>query len=203
MRNISFHLTKDQFKSRTKFVTRRNGWANLKPGDWLMGVEKGQGIKKGGLRRLGPIEIINITREPLNAITKPDCILEGFPDLTPNQFIHDLYLSGVKGMTEDGIVTRIEYGYLEWIDTEELYPDTYVDKYVKSPEMGFIERVPTYHSVPKGWSWIPDLQSRPKWLANNDALTFTWDMKMGRAISENCTVDEIEKWVLNYRKDEK
>lgn len=47
MRNISFALTTPQFKSRSKDVTRRIGWWFLKPGDVVMGVEKGMGLKKG------------------------------------------------------------------------------------------------------------------------------------------------------------
>ena len=45
MRNISFMLTTQQFRNRTKTVTRRMGWWNLKPGDILMGVEKRQDSK--------------------------------------------------------------------------------------------------------------------------------------------------------------
>jgi hypothetical protein len=47
MRNISFSITRFQFCDRTKTVTRRLGWAKLKPGDVLMGVEKAMGLKKG------------------------------------------------------------------------------------------------------------------------------------------------------------
>lgn len=47
-RNISFALTTPQFRARTKWVTRRLGWLFLKPGDTLMGVEKGMGLKING-----------------------------------------------------------------------------------------------------------------------------------------------------------
>jgi hypothetical protein len=43
MRNISFMHTMQQFKTRTKTVTRRTGWLTLKAGDVLCAVEKGQG----------------------------------------------------------------------------------------------------------------------------------------------------------------
>lgn len=47
MRNMSFMLTTPQMYSGTKKVTRRIGWWNLKPGDVVMAVEKGMGLKKG------------------------------------------------------------------------------------------------------------------------------------------------------------
>lgn len=81
-------LTTDQFRARTKGVTRRLGWWNVKPGEILCGVEKGQGLKKGEkIVRLGLIRVRDARPEPLNAITKSDCALEGFPDLTPAQFV--------------------------------------------------------------------------------------------------------------------
>jgi len=46
-RNMSFMLTTAQYCARTKDVTRRLGWANLKPGDMFNGVEKAMGLKKG------------------------------------------------------------------------------------------------------------------------------------------------------------
>ena len=47
MRMISFFLTTPQFKTRTKDVTRRPGWKNLKAGDRLQAVVKAQGLKLG------------------------------------------------------------------------------------------------------------------------------------------------------------
>lgn len=111
MRNISFMLTTKQFKNRTKTVTRRNGWEFLKEGDQLMGCEKCQGLKKGEkIKRLGPIEVISIRREPLNFITQEDCALEGFPEMTPGQFI-EMYCKHNKWKPE-WPVARIEYRYL-------------------------------------------------------------------------------------------
>lgn len=51
MRNISFALTTEQIRNQTKTVTRRVGWANLKPGTLLQPIEKGQGLKKGDRAR--------------------------------------------------------------------------------------------------------------------------------------------------------
>ena len=37
MKRISFSMTEPQFVDRTKTVTRRLGWRNLKPGEHLLG----------------------------------------------------------------------------------------------------------------------------------------------------------------------
>lgn len=75
MRNMSFSLTTKQFIDGSKTVTRRLGWKFLKPGDRVMACEKCQGLKKGEkVKRLGEIEIINVTRERLDCIAKPECV---------------------------------------------------------------------------------------------------------------------------------
>ncbi len=110
MRNISFFLTTAAFLDCTKDVTRRNGWLFLKRGDHLMAVEKGQGLKKGEkVKRLGEIEVISVTREPLYAIFNypNDCVREGFPDLLPQEFIE--FYCKHNGGTPDQMVTRIEF----------------------------------------------------------------------------------------------
>ena len=88
MRNISFSMTVPQIKARTKTVTRRQGWANVKAGDVLMAVEKAQGLKKGEkVQRLGPIRVIDVREERIQDMTDADCVLEGFPELTRIGFI--------------------------------------------------------------------------------------------------------------------
>lgn len=111
-RNISFALTTPQFIARTKTVTRRFGWWNLKPGQILCGVEKAMGLKPGEkIKRLGLIEIVSTRVEPLNAIDQQDVIKEGFPGWTPPQFVEML----VKhyGCEPDKLINRIEYRYLD------------------------------------------------------------------------------------------
>ncbi len=44
---MSFRLTAEQMRARTKTVTRRLGWSSLKPGDIVQPVEKAQGLRKG------------------------------------------------------------------------------------------------------------------------------------------------------------
>ncbi len=110
-RNMSFTLTIEQFKNRTKTVTRRFGWLFLQPGDIVCGVEKSMGFKKGEkIKRLGEIRIISTRREPLNEITKEDCVKEGFPDLTPSEFV-DMIVKHYNCSRFDTI-NRIEFEYV-------------------------------------------------------------------------------------------
>lgn len=113
MRNISFMLTIPQFRARTKTVTRRNGWAFLKPGDLLMGCEKCQGLGKGGeLVKLGAIRVKDVRRERLGLITLDDCIREGFPEMSPPQFV-EMFCKTHKGVTRQTIITRIQFEYVD------------------------------------------------------------------------------------------
>ena len=124
MRNLSFSLTTRQMRDRTKTVTRRRGtwWASvLKPGDLVCAVEKSQGIKKGGLVRLGTIRIVSVTVEPLSCIafcttdgrTPPrdgETVREGFPEMSPVDFMF-MFMRHMGG-TGDSLVTRIEFEHV-------------------------------------------------------------------------------------------
>ena len=112
-RNISFMLTKPQFLDQTKTVTRRMGWYFLEPGDILNGCEKCQGLRKGEtIKKLGQIRIVNVRREPLWHISQEDCIAEGFPEMSPWEFI-EFFCSTHKGCDPDTEITRIEFEYCE------------------------------------------------------------------------------------------
>lgn len=126
-RNMSFALTTRQFRARSKTVTRRNGWLDLRPGDILCGVEKSQGLKRGEqIVRLGRIRIIGVRREPLRRLT--DDLTYGFAETSREGFIFtqadplawpsafvDFFCRSHKGCTPETVITRIEYGYLdEW-----------------------------------------------------------------------------------------
>lgn len=111
-RNMSFALTTEQFKNRTKDVTRRLGWDFLQPGDLLWGVKKAMGLKKGEkIERLGLIEVVSSTAEPLGAISQEDVVREGFPDWSPAQFV-DFFVKKNR-ITPDTIVNRIEFRYVD------------------------------------------------------------------------------------------
>jgi hypothetical protein len=117
MRNISFSLTTNQFRMREKTVTRRLGWKFAKKGDIYMACVKCMGLKPGEkLEKLGPIEIIDARREPLDAmITDLDygfeeVIKEGFPDMFPSTFVEMFCSHMACKHFED--VTRLEFKYL-------------------------------------------------------------------------------------------
>jgi hypothetical protein len=123
MRNISFMLTQQQIRARTKTVTRRVGWRTLKAGDVLRGVEKGMGLKPGEkLKPMATIRVVSVSAEPLSATTaKPDygvveCGKEGFgehPSLRwPSEFVK-FFCGSHRGSTPDTVVTRIEFGYVD------------------------------------------------------------------------------------------
>lgn len=111
-RNMSFMLTKDQVRNRTKTVTRRNGWWNLKPGDIVNMCEKCQGLKKGEkIVILGYMKVITVEPEILALITKEDCAREGFPNMTPAEFVK-MFCETHKGVRPTTKINRIEFEYI-------------------------------------------------------------------------------------------
>lgn len=113
MRNMSFALTTSQILDGTKTVTRRDGWAFLKPGDQVRAVRKSRGLRPGEkLTPLRVLEIALVTREPLSAITHEEVIREGFPDMTREEFI-SMFCATHKGCTPETEITRIEFRYVD------------------------------------------------------------------------------------------
>ena len=111
-RNMSFTMTTEQVRRREKTVTRRIGWAFLKPGDVLCAVEKAQGLKKGEkVKRICKIVVVSTRWEPLDDITKEDCVKEGFPEMAPHEFCAMFCRANNWESGKD--VNRIEFGYLE------------------------------------------------------------------------------------------
>lgn len=109
-RLISFAETTEQVKNRTKTVTRRKGWKDLQPGTILRGVRKAMGLKKGEkVEDLAIIEVVDVRREPVCAITREDVVLEGFPDWWPLDFI-TLYCR-INDCDADADCTRIQFRY--------------------------------------------------------------------------------------------
>ena len=110
-RNMSFAMTTEQYRNRSKTVTRRFGWWFLQPGDVFMGVEKAMGLKKGEkIKRIHPARVISARPEPLNAITREDVIKEGFPEMTPEQFV-EMLVAKYK-CRPDATCNRIEFKHL-------------------------------------------------------------------------------------------
>jgi hypothetical protein len=118
---MSFSLTTEQVRDRSKTVTRRLGWWDLQPGTILQAVEKAQGLKKD--EHVKPICLIRVTSsrdERLDSIERLGSMFgpietarEGFPDLTPEQFV-SMFIEHNKrdGVYPDTIVNRIEFEYL-------------------------------------------------------------------------------------------
>lgn len=110
-RLMSFALTTRQMKAETKTVTRRKGWANLKPGELFWAVEKAMGLKPGEkVKRLKLCRCLSNRPEPLDAITRADVAREGFPELSPGDFVamFRVHMVGPTGQ----VVNRIEFEFV-------------------------------------------------------------------------------------------
>lgn len=124
--NISFAQTTSQVKAGIKDVTRRLGWKNLKPGQVLYAIEKGQGLKKGErVKYICLIKVVSVRRESLDRmITDPaygrmECWREGFPSKSPSNFIA-MFCRSHKPCVPSTIITRIEFIYMDRI-SDDLY----------------------------------------------------------------------------------
>ena len=117
MRNMSFALTTRQYRDGSKTVTRRLGWAFLKPGDAVMGVVKSMGLRKGeGVQRLGPMVVVSNRPERLDAMTEGEPTLEGFPEMTPAEFV-EMFCRHMKVHPLQA-VNRIEFRRIEVLDAD-------------------------------------------------------------------------------------
>lgn len=114
---MSFKLTTAQVLDRSKTVTRRTGWADLKPGTRLWAVKQAMGLQKGQtVERLAVIEVMDVRREPLGAIIdqgQAEVDREGFPNLNPQGFVDMLVAHYGGAVTGETIVTRIRFDYVD------------------------------------------------------------------------------------------
>ena len=111
-RNISFALTTQQIRDRTKTVTRRLGWKNIKPGDMLNACVKCMGLKKGEKpERLAVIRVVSVSREELCLCTTADAAREGFPDFKGWEFVA-MFCEHMQ-CDATAMVTRIEFEYVD------------------------------------------------------------------------------------------
>lgn len=108
---MSFALTAEQVRNRTKTVTRRIGWKTLTPGTLLQPVVKGQGLKKGErVEKIGgPIRVVRVDQVVLGDISPQDVHREGFPHMTAREFV--TMFKQHNGGLKDQRVTRIEFTY--------------------------------------------------------------------------------------------
>lgn len=127
-RLMSVAMTTQAVIERRKTVTRRKGWTVLKPGDRLTLCRKVMGRQGAPLVRLAEVEVVSVAREPLWELTRRDYATtyppaptayasrevarEGFPGMDPAEFVERFFLVA-QGMKTDGVVTRIEWRYLD------------------------------------------------------------------------------------------
>ena len=110
MRFISFFHTAPQVRVRTKTVTRRLGWRSLTSGTLLRACVKTRGRKPGEpIEDLAVIRVVAVRVEPLSAITAEDVEREGYPGMTPEEFVAR-FCASMK-TTPDAEVVRIEFAY--------------------------------------------------------------------------------------------
>ncbi|MCV7286124.1 hypothetical protein H7J87_12375 [Mycolicibacterium wolinskyi] len=110
-RLMSVALTTEAVRRRQKTVTRRVGWQMLRPGDQLTLCPKVRGRRRGEpLDRIVTVDVVSVRREPLSAITTSDVTAEGFPEMTPADFI-DFFCSTHHSVSSDSEITRIQWTY--------------------------------------------------------------------------------------------
>lgn len=119
-RLLSVALTEPGVVERRKTVTRRLGWWTdkrgrrlLLPGDELTLCRKVMGRRKGEpLVRLAQVRVVNVTREPLDAITDDDAVLEAVEGISTAAEFVEFYAAAMR-VDRDATVTRIAWEYLE------------------------------------------------------------------------------------------
>ena len=116
MRNISFSMTTEAVRDRSKTVTRRLGWWKLKEGDVLQAVEKAQGLRKGEhVKPICLIRVVSVLAEPIWRVSvypQSETACEGgFPHLSTAQFI-EMFRSA-NHCDYGALVNRIEFEYVE------------------------------------------------------------------------------------------
>lgn len=108
---MSFALTTDQIRRREKTVTRRTGWRDLKPGTLIRAVVKCMGLRKGeAMQPLAVLRVVDVRRERLDDIDNADVVREGFPEMTPFDFV--LMFAKSHDCDIRDYVTRIEFRYV-------------------------------------------------------------------------------------------
>lgn len=81
-------------------------------GDRLQAVEKAMGLKKGEkVKRICIIEVTNHYRDNLKCLTQQECILEGFPDKSPED-LRTLLYSMCPRHEWPNTPNRIEFKYV-------------------------------------------------------------------------------------------
>lgn len=105
---MSVTFTEAAVRARRKTVTRRKGWRHLKPGTRITLCQR---LRVSPIVRIVDVEVIDVRRERLDQITADDVRREGFPGMSPSEFIDTFFVKAQKMRPTDE-VTRIEWRYL-------------------------------------------------------------------------------------------
>lgn len=114
---MSFMQTTPQMRNRSKTVTRRIGWSFLRPGDLIKACEKARGLRREQICVIGLLRVIEVRREMLCAISADDCVKEGYPEMTPKDFV--TMFSRANRCQPETPVTRIEFEFVETSDLDD------------------------------------------------------------------------------------
>jgi hypothetical protein len=83
----------------------------LKPGELLRAVDRCMGFRKGEHpRQIAMLRVVSVRLERLHSITQADVIREGFPKMSPEEFI--AFFRKHMKCAPDEQVTRIEFEYV-------------------------------------------------------------------------------------------
>lgn len=122
-RLMSVAFTEEAVRRREKTATRRKGWAFLRPGERITLCRKVMGRRCGEpLVRIVDVRVISVRREPLERITAEEVAREGFPGMSPHEFIRRFFVEA-QGIQPADEVTRIEWAYLANAPAEQLRVD--------------------------------------------------------------------------------
>jgi len=114
-RRMSFSATVEQMRDQTKTVTRRDPdtRCHLKPGDRLTAVEKAMGLKAGEKQVvIGDIEIVSNRVERAIDLTDEDVEREGFPSMTPSDWLTEVWWDLHGAVEPTTKMRRIEFRHL-------------------------------------------------------------------------------------------
>ncbi len=111
-RLMSVSMTEAAVRARTKTVTRRKGWAYVRPGERITLCRKVMGRRGEPLVRIVDVRVVSVRREPLERVDAADVAREGFPGMSPAEFISTFFVDA-QGIAPTDLVTRIEWVYVD------------------------------------------------------------------------------------------
>lgn len=110
-RLMAVSMTEDAVVARTKTVTRRLGWANVRVGEVLQLARKVMGRRAGEpLVIVARVRVVAHSWERLDTITAAEVAREGLP-MTPAEFV--AFFCAGHGCEPGTVVHRIEWEYLD------------------------------------------------------------------------------------------